>query len=98
MAAQRCVFARLQEKVPRRKYGASCRQETNVCGYVYDPVKGDLENGISPGTEFKACRVQVNCELMCIPDRRCHEHRSVSLRICRELCSYQPALVSDSQP
>jgi rubredoxin len=66
VAAQRCVFARLQEKVPRRKYGASCRQETNVCGYVYDPVKGDPENGVSPGTEFKACRVQGNCELMCI--------------------------------
>ena len=24
-----------------------------VCGYVYDQVKGDPENGIAPGTEFK---------------------------------------------
>jgi rubredoxin len=24
-----------------------------VCGYVYDPVQGDPENGIAPGTKFK---------------------------------------------
>lgn len=25
----------------------------NVCGYVYDPEKGDPENGIKPGTKFE---------------------------------------------
>ena len=24
-----------------------------VCGYVYDPVEGDPDGGIVPGTEFK---------------------------------------------
>ena len=24
----------------------------NVCGYVYDPEKGDPDNGIAPGTPF----------------------------------------------
>jgi rubredoxin len=24
-----------------------------VCGYLYDPEKGDSENGIVPGTEFE---------------------------------------------
>ena len=24
-----------------------------VCGYVYDPSAGDLENGIEPGTKFE---------------------------------------------
>ncbi len=24
-----------------------------VCGYVYDPEKGDTENGINPGTRFE---------------------------------------------
>jgi rubredoxin len=24
-----------------------------VCGYVYDPEKGDAENGIKPGTAFE---------------------------------------------
>ncbi len=26
--------------------------ECSICGYVYDPAKGDEENGISPGTAF----------------------------------------------
>ncbi len=25
----------------------------DVCGYVYDPKKGDLANGVQPGTKFK---------------------------------------------
>ncbi len=24
-----------------------------VCGYIYDPAKGDPENGITPGTSFE---------------------------------------------
>jgi rubredoxin len=24
-----------------------------VCGYVYDPAKGDPDNGIEPGTPFE---------------------------------------------
>jgi rubredoxin len=23
-----------------------------VCGYIYDPAKGDPDNGVDPGTEF----------------------------------------------
>ncbi|MBQ7388589.1 MAG: rubredoxin [Paludibacteraceae bacterium] len=26
----------------------------NVCGYIYDPVFGDPENGIKAGTPFEA--------------------------------------------
>jgi len=25
----------------------------NVCGYVYDPEKGDPDQGIQPGTKFE---------------------------------------------
>lgn len=25
----------------------------NVCGWVYDPEKGDPENGVNPGTPFE---------------------------------------------
>ena len=25
----------------------------NMCGYVYDPEKGDPENGVDPGTSFE---------------------------------------------
>lgn len=24
-----------------------------ICGYVYDPAKGDRENGVKPGTSFE---------------------------------------------
>lgn len=25
----------------------------DICGYIYDPVNGDPENGVAPGTDFK---------------------------------------------
>ena len=27
--------------------------ECDVCGYVYDPAAGDLENDVEPGTSFE---------------------------------------------
>jgi rubredoxin len=27
--------------------------ECTVCGYIYDPAKGDPDNGIAPGTPFE---------------------------------------------
>ncbi len=35
----------------------------DVCGYVYDPVKGDPDNGVKPGTPFE----QVPAD-WCCPD------------------------------
>lgn len=29
------------------------KYECNVCGYIYDPAKGDPTNSIPKGTEFK---------------------------------------------
>ena len=29
------------------------RYECDMCGYVYDPAKGDPDNGIAPGTPFE---------------------------------------------
>jgi rubredoxin len=28
------------------------KYECTVCGYIYDPVKGDPDNGIEPNTTF----------------------------------------------
>jgi rubredoxin len=28
------------------------KYECMVCGYIYDPAKGDPENGVDPGVEF----------------------------------------------
>jgi rubredoxin len=27
--------------------------ECTVCGYIYDPEKGDPDNGVAPGTSFE---------------------------------------------
>ena len=28
--------------------------ECSVCGYLYDPEKGDPDNGVAPGTSFES--------------------------------------------
>ena len=28
--------------------------QCEVCGYIYDPVKGDPDNGVQPGTAFES--------------------------------------------
>jgi rubredoxin len=30
------------------------KYECGVCGYVYDPAKGDPDGGIAPGTPFES--------------------------------------------
>ncbi len=41
----------LLDGMPLRKRKA--RYVCSVCGYVYDPVKGDPDSGIAPGTKFE---------------------------------------------
>jgi len=36
-----------------RETGKMAKYECIVCGYVYDPEVGDLENDIQPGIEFE---------------------------------------------
>ena len=35
----------------------------SVCGYVYDPVEGDPDNGIAPGTPFEDVPEDWTCPL-----------------------------------
>ena len=35
----------------------------NVCGYEYDPAKGDPEHGIAPGTKFEDLPEDFACPL-----------------------------------
>ena len=35
----------------------------DLCGYEYDPAKGDPENGIDPGTSFEALPADWTCPL-----------------------------------
>ncbi len=30
------------------------RYQCTICGYIYDPAKGDLDNGVKPGTDFNS--------------------------------------------
>ena len=34
-----------------------------VCGYVYDPAKGDKDGGVAPGTAFEDLRAIVGSTL-----------------------------------
>lgn len=29
------------------------KYECTICGYIYDPAKGDHDNGVPPGTKFE---------------------------------------------
>jgi rubredoxin len=35
----------------------------DVCGYIYDPEKGDPDSGIAPGTPFEAIPDSWSCPL-----------------------------------
>ena len=35
------------------KVKSAARYVCSVCGYVYDPEKGDPDNGVAPGTGFE---------------------------------------------
>ncbi|MCU0666496.1 MAG: rubredoxin [Candidatus Omnitrophica bacterium] len=30
------------------------KYKCTVCGYIYDPAVGDLDNGVAPGTSFES--------------------------------------------
>lgn len=32
-----------------------------ICGYIYDPEKGDPDNGVEPGTEFEDMPEEWTC-------------------------------------
>lgn len=38
---------------PAKPAPAADKYECTICGYVYDPSQGDLENNIAPGTAFE---------------------------------------------
>ncbi len=37
----------------KNKGGRMAKYECTVCGYIYDPEKGDPDSGIKPGTSFE---------------------------------------------
>lgn len=49
------------------------KYKCEVCGYVYDPEKGDPGNGIAPGTSFKELPEDWTCPV-CGADKDVFEH------------------------
>jgi rubredoxin/flavin reductase (DIM6/NTAB) family NADH-FMN oxidoreductase RutF len=43
----------LKQKTTVSKGDKAMKYKCLMCGYIYDPAKGDPENGIDPGTEFE---------------------------------------------
>ncbi|OQA91488.1 MAG: High molecular weight rubredoxin [Elusimicrobia bacterium ADurb.Bin231] len=41
------------KEMPVKKENGMDKYRCTVCGYIYDPVVGDPDNGINPGTEFE---------------------------------------------
>jgi rubredoxin len=39
------------------------RYVCQVCGYVYDPAKGDPDSGVAPGTKFEALPDDWTCPI-----------------------------------
>lgn len=39
------------------------KYECGACGYIYDPAKGDPDNGIKPGTAFEDLPDDWKCPL-----------------------------------
>ncbi len=39
------------------------KYECDVCGYIYDPAKGDPDSGIEPGTSFESLPDEWVCPL-----------------------------------
>jgi flavin reductase (DIM6/NTAB) family NADH-FMN oxidoreductase RutF/rubredoxin len=43
----------VKEETATPSTSAAARYVCSVCGYVYDPIKGDPDNGVPPGTKFE---------------------------------------------
>ena len=48
--------------------GIAARYVCSVCGYVYDPVLGDSDSGIAPGTKFEDLPESWTCPV-CVADK-----------------------------
>jgi len=47
------TYSEMVDKVVKKEEGNMDKYVCKVCGYVYDPEKGDPDSGIEPGTKFE---------------------------------------------
>ena len=48
------------------------KYECGICGYIYDPAKGDPDNGIAPGTPFEELPDDWECPVCGAPKEEFH--------------------------
>lgn len=44
---------KIEDNKERKELGKMTKYKCSVCGYIYDPEKGDPESGVNPGTSFE---------------------------------------------
>jgi flavin reductase (DIM6/NTAB) family NADH-FMN oxidoreductase RutF/rubredoxin len=44
---------KIEDNKERKKLEKMTKYKCSVCGYIYDPEKGDPESGVNPGTSFE---------------------------------------------
>ncbi len=42
-----------KKKITKQQESIMSKYECTICGYIYDPAVGDIDNGIEPGTSFE---------------------------------------------
>jgi len=47
------TYSAMVDKVEKKEERKMDKYVCKVCGYVYDPKKGDPDNGVAPGTKFE---------------------------------------------
>ena len=47
------TYSSIVDKETKKEEEKMDKYVCKVCGYVYDPEKGDLDNGVEPGTKFE---------------------------------------------
>jgi rubredoxin len=44
---------KIEDNKERKELEKMTKYKCSVCGYIYDPEKGDPESGVNPGTSFE---------------------------------------------
>lgn len=56
-----------EEKASSKEVEASAKYRCNICGYVYDPLKGDPDSGVKAGTPFESLPDSWTCPICNAP-------------------------------
>lgn len=67
-------YGRVVERIEKISVDSSS-MKCKICGYIYDPLKGDLEHGVKPGTLFKDLSSDWVCPICFVPKSMFENYR-----------------------